>query len=115
MELIDPIRPKGVRPVVVSGVADGFEAFALAALVEGLDRDAPLLLVVRDGQRIPSLREALAFAVPSLPVLELPAWDCLPYDRVSPGADAAARRLDAMAAMADPASPIRTVVDPRLD
>src|SRR5690606_28303227 len=33
-------------------------------------------------------------------VLELPAWDCLPYDRVSPGSDAAARRLDAMAAMA---------------
>ncbi|WP_127523682.1 transcription-repair coupling factor [Mesorhizobium sp. Z1-4] len=102
MKLIDPIRPKGSnsRPVVVSGVADGYEAFALAALVEGLDRDAPLLFVVRDGQRIPSLREALAFAVPSLPVLELPAWDCLPYDRVSPGADAAARRLDAMTAMA---------------
>ncbi|HWM83868.1 MAG TPA: transcription-repair coupling factor, partial [Pseudolabrys sp.] len=37
---------------------------------------------------------------PGVPVLELPAWDCLPYDRVSPGADAAARRLDAMAAMA---------------
>ncbi|GAB5506335.1 MAG: transcription-repair coupling factor [Rhizobiaceae bacterium] len=102
MKLIDPIRPKGSnnRPVVVSGVADGYEAFALAALVEGLDQDAPLLFVVRDGQRIPSLREALAFAVPSLPVLELPAWDCLPYDRVSPGADAAARRLDAMSAMA---------------
>ncbi|MBO6539509.1 MAG: transcription-repair coupling factor [Rhizobiaceae bacterium] len=101
MKLIDPIRPKGSnnRPVVVSGVADGYEAFALAALVEGLDQDAPLLFVVRDGQRIPSLREALAFAIPSLPVLELPAWDCLPYDRVSPGADAAARRLDAMSAM----------------
>ncbi|MBO6725168.1 MAG: transcription-repair coupling factor [Rhizobiaceae bacterium] len=102
MKLIDPIRPKGSnnRPVVVSGVADGYEAFALAALIEGLDQDAPLLFVVRDGQRIPSLREALAFAVPPLPVLELPAWDCLPYDRVSPGADAAARRLDAMSAMA---------------
>ena len=33
-------------------------------------------------------------------MLELPAWDCLPYDRVSPGADAAARRLDALAAIA---------------
>ncbi|RUV37502.1 transcription-repair coupling factor, partial [Mesorhizobium sp. M7A.F.Ca.MR.228.00.0.0] len=34
-----------------------------------------------------------------LPVLELPAWDCLPYDRVSPGSDAAAKRLDALTAM----------------
>src|SRR6185312_2962544 len=30
---------------------------------------------------------------------ELPAWDCLPYDRVSPGSDAAARRRDALTAM----------------
>ncbi|MBO6719810.1 MAG: transcription-repair coupling factor [Rhizobiaceae bacterium] len=101
MALIDPLRPKqGVSgPVTIDGVADGYEAFALAALNEGLAQDGPLLFVVRDGQRVPSLREALAFAAPSLPVLELPAWDCLPYDRVSPGADAAARRLDAMAAM----------------
>src|SRR5690606_26623292 len=48
----------------------------------------------------PAIAETLAFAAPGLPVLELPAWDCLPYDRVSPGSDAAARRLDAMSAMA---------------
>ena len=57
------------------------------------------LFVARDGQRLPAIVEALAFAAPDLPVLEFPAWDCLPYDRVSPGADAAARRLDALAAM----------------
>ncbi len=101
MPLIDPIRPKAVTSglVTIDGVADGYEAFALAALNEGLATSGPTLFIVRDGQRIQSLREALAFAEPSLPVLELPAWDCLPYDRVSPGADAAARRLDAMAAM----------------
>ncbi len=37
---------------------------------------------------------------PELPVLHLPAWDCLPYDRVSPGADASARRLAALNALA---------------
>jgi transcription-repair coupling factor (superfamily II helicase) len=101
MPLIDPIRPKSGASgsVIIDGVADGYEAFALAALNEGLAQDGPVLFIVRDGQRVPSLREALAFAAPSLPVLELPAWDCLPYDRVSPGADASARRLDAMAAM----------------
>ena len=58
-----------------------------------------MLFVARDGQRLPAIVEALAFAAPDLPVLEFPAWDCLPYDRVSPGADAAARRLDALSAM----------------
>ena len=34
---------------------------------------------------------------PELEVAVLPAWDCLPYDRVSPNADIMARRLDALA------------------
>ena len=59
--------------------------------------DGPLLFIARDGQRLPAIAEGLAFAAPDLPVLELPAWDCLPYDRVSPGSDAASRRLDALA------------------
>nr|MBA3448572.1 transcription-repair coupling factor [Pseudaminobacter sp.] len=101
MSLIDPIGlPKGGNGLfVVDGVADGFEAFALAAAAVEIAADRPILFVARDGQRLPAIVEALAFAAPDLPVLEFPAWDCLPYDRVSPGSDAAARRLDALSAM----------------
>ncbi len=82
----------------VDGVADGYEAFVvdrIAAETGG----GPIVFVIRDGQRLPGLARALAFVNPSLPCLTLPGWDCLPYDRVSPGADTAARRLDAFAAM----------------
>jgi transcription-repair coupling factor (superfamily II helicase) len=101
MPLIDPIRiPAAMSGALsVDGVADGYEAFALASLRAELAPQGPVVFVLRDGQRLPQLRDALAFAAPGIPVLELPAWDCLPYDRVSPGADAAARRLDAMAGM----------------
>ena len=112
MTLIPPIKlPSDTTlPTIVDGVADGYEAFALAALAAELG-ERPLIFVARDGQRLPALAEILAFVAPGLPVLELPAWDCLPYDRVSPGADAAARRLDAMAAMAALAQkPHRAVV-----
>jgi len=102
MSLIKPfgIRQNRTGTVLVDGVADGYEAFALAALASEAAPDGPVVFVARDGQRLPALAEALAFAAPEVPVLEFPAWDCLPYDRVSPGADAAARRLDALAAMA---------------
>lgn len=93
------IRPDTGGLVTIDGVADGYEAFALAALSGEIAKDRPLIFIARDGQRLPSILEALAFAAPYLPVLELPAWDCLPYDRVSPGSDTAARRLDALAAM----------------
>ncbi|RWB91088.1 MAG: transcription-repair coupling factor [Mesorhizobium sp.] len=92
--------PKGrAGQFIVDGVADGYEAFALVQTAQEIAPDKPVLFVARDGQRLPAIIEALAFAAPGLPVLELPAWDCLPYDRVSPGADAAARRLDALSAM----------------
>jgi len=84
---------------IVDGVADGYEAFALIQAAHEIASDRPVLFVARDGQRLPAIIEALSFASPGLPVLELPAWDCLPYDRVSPGADAAARRLDALTAI----------------
>jgi transcription-repair coupling factor (superfamily II helicase) len=101
MSFMKPIGlPKsGTGLFIVDGVADGYEAFALATISEEMAKDGPVLFIARDGQRLPAIVEALAFAAPGLPVLELPAWDCLPYDRVSPGSDASARRLDALSAM----------------
>jgi transcription-repair coupling factor (superfamily II helicase) len=113
MKLIPSIGlPKGrAGSFIVDEVADGYEAFALAEIAGEIAPDRPLVFVARDGQRLPAIVEALAFAAPDLPVLELPAWDCLPYDRVSPGSDAAARRLDALAGMAALANkPHRAVV-----
>lgn len=91
---------KNGKHIVIDGVADGFEAFCLARLVEEIGERGPILYIVRDGQRIADLEQVLNFVSPDLPVLHLPAWDCLPYDRVSPGADASARRLAALAALA---------------
>ncbi|WP_274629074.1 transcription-repair coupling factor [Arvimicrobium flavum] len=92
--------PKGRAGLfTLDGVADGYEAFALAQISKEIAADRPMIFVARDGQKLPQLIEALAFVAPDLPVLDFPAWDCLPYDRVSPGADAAARRLDALGAM----------------
>ncbi|MGU3401141.1 transcription-repair coupling factor [Brucellaceae bacterium D45D] len=94
------IKAGSASHIVIDGVADGFEAFALARLSDEVGAGGPILYIVRDGQRIADLEQVLGFAAPDLPVLHLPAWDCLPYDRVSPGADASARRLAALGALA---------------
>jgi transcription-repair coupling factor (superfamily II helicase) len=113
MNLIQPIgiaKDRGGLGLV-DGVPEGFEAFALAALAAEAAPDGPAIFVARDGQRLPAIMDALAFAAPHLPVIDLPAWDCLPYDRVSPGADAVARRLAALSGMTALASkPHRSVV-----
>ena len=42
----------------------------------------------------------MRFFAPELPVLTFPAWDCLPYDRISPNPDIAAARMATLAALA---------------
>ena len=84
---------------------DGFDALALAELAEQLSREetsraVTLVHLARDGQRCQRLADALGFVAPGLDVLVLPAWDCQPYDRVSPNAAIAADRMLALARLA---------------
>ena len=86
-------------------VPDGFDAFVAADLVRGLadkaeGRAVALLVVSRDGQRSRAFQDALAFAAPEIEVLDFPAWDCQPYDRISPNAAVSARRMTALARLA---------------
>ena len=68
--------------VPVSGVPQGFDAMLLPEIARQLDTH-PLIHVALDDQRLAALAEQLAFFAPELEVLRFPAWDCLPYDRVS--------------------------------
>src|SRR5258708_8536250 len=43
---------------------------------------------------------ALAFFHPEIEALSFPAWDCLPYDRVSPNGEIVSRRIDTLTRLA---------------
>jgi transcription-repair coupling factor (superfamily II helicase) len=86
------------KPLTLAQVADGAEGLVLADLARAVaaSKDAPpisLAVVCRDGQRMGALSRALAFFGPDIQVMEFPAWDCLPYDRVSPNAAVVAQRM----------------------
>ena len=84
-------------PATLSAVPPGMDAFVLAELARA---GRPVAYILSDGQRIGDIEQNLAFLAPDIPVLTLPGWDCLPYDRVSPGADVSARRLEALSGLA---------------
>src|SRR5262245_65634568 len=93
------------RPLTLAGVADGAEGLVVAdlarAIASGTRPPATSLVVVcRDGPRMAALARALTFFAPDMAVLEFPAWDCLPYDRVSPHAGVVAQRMTALARLA---------------
>jgi transcription-repair coupling factor (superfamily II helicase) len=59
-----------------------------------------LVHVSRDGQRRQTFENALRFIAPEMEVLAFPAWDCQPYDRVSPTSGITAQRMTALARLA---------------
>lgn len=95
------LKPVLVNHVLIDGVADGYEAFVLAKILEEAGDKGPVLFIARDGQRVADIEQVIGFIMPELPVLHIPAWDCLPYDRVSPGATVSAKRLSALSHLAN--------------
>ena len=80
-----------MKPVTIHGAPEGFDALLVAR--RRAEIDAPIAHVCRDDARMARLAEALGFFAPEIEVLRLPAWDCLPYDRVSPNPEIIAERV----------------------
>ncbi len=92
---------KAGQKLTLANVADGAEALVLSDLARATAAkpDAPaisLVVVCRDGTRMAALSRGLSFFAPDLTLMEFPAWDCLPYDRVSPHAAVLAQRMTAL-------------------
>jgi len=91
--------------LTLANVAEGAEGLVVSDLARALaarPKPSPVSLAVicRDGARMNQLARALEFFAPDLPVLQFPAWDCQPYDRVSPHGGVLAQRVTTLARLA---------------
>ena len=84
--------PSGYLPLLIGQI--------LAQLSAHTEPSAGLVFVASDGRQLDELQSALAFFLPDQTVLELPAWDCLPYDRVSPSGEIVAQRIATLGELA---------------
>ncbi len=84
------------EPMTIGHVPAGLEPFLIAEMAKA---GQPIAYVMSDGQHMADVEQMLGFIAPEIPVLTLPAWDCLPYDRVSPSSDTSARRLAALSGL----------------
>ena len=94
----------GEGTIIAAGVPEGYDAFLLAAIARRLPADTgyqqAVLHIAPDDQRLASLRAQLEFFAPGAEVLTFPAWDCVPYDRISPDTDIESRRIATLARLA---------------
>ncbi len=82
----------------VTGAVEGYDGYLAAEAA--LRRNGLVLFVAPDDLKAQMTAEAVRFFAPALAVLPFPAWDCLPYDRVSPKSDTESLRLATLAALA---------------
>src|SRR5690242_15285751 len=98
------------RPTrTIVNVPDGMQPVVLARLVEERLKAAPdarvaAVFVARDGRRLQRMEDIVRTMMPGHTILTLPAWDCLPYDRVSPNGVTIAARMTTLSALASEAT-----------
>ncbi|MCF6526119.1 transcription-repair coupling factor [Streptomyces sp. JJ36] len=110
---VDLVGPPAARPL------------AVAALARGSGR--PVLAVTATGREAEDLAAALRSLLPPDGVVEYPAWETLPHERLSPRSDTVGRRLAVLRRLAhpdpeDPATgpvdvvvaPVRSVLQPQV-
>ena len=93
------------------GAPEGYDALLLARrqVQFGGEHDGPLLHGARDDTNLARLADLLAFVRPEAEILRFPAWDCLPYDRVSPNSEIVGQRIAALAKLRGVVRPDGTV------
>src|SRR3546814_11775893 len=99
-----PVEAESALRPTLASAPPGVDALTIAKLLasSGLRR---WLHVALDDTQAARLADCLAFFAPEVEVLGFPAWDCLPYARVSPHRDIVARRLDVMTRLKPPVGP----------
>ena len=88
--------------VTIAGAPEGQDALVLAKLAQV---KGEVLHIARDDARMVRMAEALRFFAANAEVLEFPAWDCVPYDRVSPNVEIVARRITTLSRLTESRAP----------
>ncbi len=89
-------------PLTLSSLPRGAQPLVLTDLARAAKQRA--IFIAPDEAAMRSVAEAARFVAPEVEVLEMPAWDCLPYDRASPALTVSAARLSAMFRLQRPSS-----------
>ncbi|HWD48487.1 MAG TPA: DEAD/DEAH box helicase, partial [Rhizomicrobium sp.] len=84
--------------LALTGAPNGYDSFLATEAAQR--RKGLVLFVAVDDVQAQSAADAMRFFAPGVPVLPFPAWDCLPYDRVSPKPDIESQRLATLAHLA---------------
>ncbi len=90
-----------VMPTRIGGVPGGYLPLFISQLLQNCGRYKGVVYVASDGRQLDEIQSGLSFFAPEQKILELPSWDCLPYDRVSPSSEVIAQRISTLGTLSE--------------
>ena len=76
---------------IVSSVPEGTEPFIISNIMESGNDN--IIYIAMDDAKLIRLEQTLKCFFPDIEILTFPAWDCIPYDRVSPHQNIVSQRI----------------------
>ena len=84
---------------VLSGVPNGYEIFVLKDLVA---KYGHVLYVAANDKQMTTVSNLMQQIFPKIFILQMPAWDTVPYDRTAPSAEIVGRQIDTLIQLMNP-------------
>ncbi len=97
------------KQVTLAGAPFGHHARVLTEIASAA-RPRTTVYVAADELAAAVTAQLVAFFNPHIELLNFPAWDCLPYDRISPSAGILAARVDCLTKLLEPPKQPRLVI-----
>lgn len=82
-------------------VVEGLRVPLLAGLLDAREGPQCLLAITATGRETETVQQSIAALMPHATVLDLPAWETLPHERLSPSAETVGRRIRTLRALRD--------------
>src|SRR5881409_67562 len=122
---VTAVLERAGKPELDLSAPPGLRPFLIAALAARADR--PVLAVTSTSREAEDLVDALQSLLPADSVVDYPAWETLPHERLSPRADTVGRRLAVLRRLRHPdpddaatgrlsvvVAPVRSLLQPQV-
>lgn len=86
------------KSLTAAGLPEGADALVFCKAIK--QRGGRGVFIARDDTRASAFVAACRYFAPDIVVLNVPSWDCLPYDRISPSRALAAKRAASLFTLA---------------
>ena len=88
---------KNLKNITFASVPSGAEAFIVSENIKQAENN--IIYIAADGRELETMASMLEYLCPETEVLRFPAWDTVPYDRISPNAAIVSTRISCLSAL----------------